>query len=230
MAVTATSRMSCDARKQAILQAARRVFAQKGFDGTTTRELAQAAGVSEALLYKHFPSKESLYAAMRAGCMKSPRVAAFRRVEALEPSTSTLVILIHFMLHHFAIGCGDLEKGAMDRLTARSLLEDGEFTRLTLRGLGEAWLDKFEDCLKTAAKAGDLEESPVDPDLRFWFSHHLAFALMMHLYPKTPAVEYGLSKEELVEQAVWFSLLGIGVKHQAIRRYYNPKALALLKE
>ena len=51
--------------------------------------------------------------------------------------------------------------------------------------------------------------------------------VMLHLYPKTPVVDYGISREELVEQAVWFSLLGIGVKHQVIRRYYNPKALAL---
>ena len=222
--------MKCDERREAILCAARRVFAEKGFDGTTTRELAKAAGVSEALLYKHYPSKESLYAAMRGACMKSPRVAAIARIEALEPSTSTLVILVHLMTRHFVIGCGDAEKGAMDRLTARSLLEDGEFTRTALRGMGEAWLGKFEDCLKTAAKAGDLEDSPVERDLRFWFTHHLAFALMLHLYPKSPAVAYGCDKEELVERAVWFSLMGIGVRPGAIRRYYNAKALALLRE
>ena len=43
----------------------RRVFAAKGFDGTTTRELADAAGVSEALLFKHFPNKEALFSAMK---------------------------------------------------------------------------------------------------------------------------------------------------------------------
>ena len=57
-------RLSGGERRQAIADAVRGVFADKGFDGTTTRELAKAAGVSEALLYKHFPSKESLYAAL----------------------------------------------------------------------------------------------------------------------------------------------------------------------
>ena len=57
-------RLSAEARKEAIVEAVRDVFAEKGFEGTTTRDLAKAAGVSEALLYKHFPSKESLYAAM----------------------------------------------------------------------------------------------------------------------------------------------------------------------
>ena len=230
MAMTPVARMSCEERKAAILQAARRVFAQKGFDGTTTRELAQAAGVSEALLYKHFPSKESLYVAMRSACAKGSGASGFRRIETLEPSTSTLVILVHFMVHHFVDGCGDTEKGAMDRLTVRSLLEEGEFTRLALQGLAEAWLGKFEECLRKAAKEGDLEDVPVSRDLRFWFAHHLAFGLMLHLHPKTPAVDYGFRKEDLVEQAVWFSLLGAGVKHEAIRRNYNPKALALLAE
>ena len=78
-------------RRQAIVTAVQGAFADKGFDGTTTRELARAAGVSEALLYKHFPSKESLYVAMLEACADGPMAAEFTRVLALPPSTSTLV-------------------------------------------------------------------------------------------------------------------------------------------
>ena len=66
------SRMAAEERKLQILRVAVSLFSQKGFGGTTTREIAQAAGVSEALLYKHFPSKESLYAAMLDACAKGP--------------------------------------------------------------------------------------------------------------------------------------------------------------
>ncbi|MCE9584993.1 MAG: TetR/AcrR family transcriptional regulator; helix-turn-helix transcriptional regulator [Planctomycetes bacterium] len=38
-----------------------RCFARRGFAGTTTRMLARAAGVSEALVFRHFPDKRSLY-------------------------------------------------------------------------------------------------------------------------------------------------------------------------
>ena len=38
-----------------------------------------------------------------------------------------------------------------------------------------------------------------------------------------------VSEPELVEQTVWFSLRGMGVKEKAIARYYNPKALALFQ-
>ncbi|MCG6135286.1 MAG: TetR/AcrR family transcriptional regulator [Nostoc sp. LLA-1] len=43
-----------------ILQAAQHLFASKGFDGTTTRDLAQAAGVAEGTLFRHFPNKKSI--------------------------------------------------------------------------------------------------------------------------------------------------------------------------
>ncbi|MUG92262.1 TetR family transcriptional regulator [Scytonema sp. UIC 10036] len=43
-----------------ILQAARRLFASQGFDGTTTRDLAQAAGVAEGTLFRHFSNKKAI--------------------------------------------------------------------------------------------------------------------------------------------------------------------------
>jgi len=57
-------RMSADGRKEQILRGAMRLFAQKGFRGTTTREIAQRLGISEALMFKYFPSKEALYRAI----------------------------------------------------------------------------------------------------------------------------------------------------------------------
>src|SRR5215510_8608861 len=97
-------RLSAEERRQAIADAVREVFAAKGFDGTTTRELAKAAGVSEALLYKHFPSKESLYVAMLDACIKGPTFAEFKRILTLDPSTSTLVFMVHFVVSRFVQG------------------------------------------------------------------------------------------------------------------------------
>ena len=221
--------MTSEKRRQAIVEAVRSVFAEKGFDGTTTRELANAAGVSEALIYKHFPSKESLYAAMLDACAKGPAFVKFNRILALRPSTSTLVIMVHFAISHYAERpTADADKAAMNCLIARSLLEDGEFVRLTHKKFASAWIAKFEACLKEALKAGELRESPVRPDLRVWFVQHLGFSLMLHLYPKKPAINYKASKEALIEQATWFALMGVGLKEEAINRHYNPTALALL--
>jgi len=61
-----TPRISGKARKAGIIASAASLFAEKGFNGTKTREIAARAGVSEALIFKHFPSKEDLYAAILA--------------------------------------------------------------------------------------------------------------------------------------------------------------------
>lgn len=59
-----TSRMASDERRDQILHIAMRLFAERGFRGTTTKEIAQAAGVSEAMVFRHFANKDELYRAI----------------------------------------------------------------------------------------------------------------------------------------------------------------------
>ena len=60
-------RIPREERRRQIIEAAATLFSRKGFRGTTTREIAGAVGVSEAMLFKHFATKEELYAAIIAG-------------------------------------------------------------------------------------------------------------------------------------------------------------------
>ncbi|MBA5870087.1 MAG: TetR family transcriptional regulator [Nitrospira sp. CR2.1] len=53
-------------RQASLISSAASLFAAKGFNGTTTKEIAKAAGVSEALVFKYFPTKRALYAAILA--------------------------------------------------------------------------------------------------------------------------------------------------------------------
>ncbi len=57
-------RMTGDERRQEIVQAAMHVFSRNGFSGSTTRKIADRAGISEAMIYSHFRSKHDLYAAI----------------------------------------------------------------------------------------------------------------------------------------------------------------------
>lgn len=57
-------RVSGEQRRRQIIEAATTLFSRKGFRGTTTREITRAVGVSEAMLFKHFATKEELYAAI----------------------------------------------------------------------------------------------------------------------------------------------------------------------
>lgn len=48
------------ARKEHILETALKLFARQGFDGTSTKQIAQAAGVAEGLIFHYFPTKDDL--------------------------------------------------------------------------------------------------------------------------------------------------------------------------
>ncbi|HYO90028.1 MAG TPA: TetR/AcrR family transcriptional regulator, partial [Pyrinomonadaceae bacterium] len=58
------ARLSAEERKREIVRVAVKLFSQRGFRGTTTKEIAQAASVSEAIIFRHFATKEELYSAI----------------------------------------------------------------------------------------------------------------------------------------------------------------------
>lgn len=58
------ARMTAEDRRQQIIEVAIRLFSQKGFRGTTTKEIALAAGVNEAIIFRHFATKRDLYSAI----------------------------------------------------------------------------------------------------------------------------------------------------------------------
>jgi AcrR family transcriptional regulator len=59
----APTRLPAAQRRQALIETAQRVFSEGTYRGTTTAEIARAAGVSEPILYRHFASKRDLYLA-----------------------------------------------------------------------------------------------------------------------------------------------------------------------
>ncbi|MDR4480137.1 MAG: TetR/AcrR family transcriptional regulator [Nitrospira sp.] len=63
---TVISRSPGRDRQASLISSAASLFAAKGFKGTTTKAIARAAGVSEALVFKYFPTKRALYTAILA--------------------------------------------------------------------------------------------------------------------------------------------------------------------
>jgi AcrR family transcriptional regulator len=60
----AVVRLPLPATKERIFQVAEELFAQKGFEGTRTRDIAEQAGINISTLHFHWKSKEDLYAAV----------------------------------------------------------------------------------------------------------------------------------------------------------------------
>ena len=61
---TGGGRMAAEDRRLQIVKVAMRLFSERGFRGTTTKEIAHAAGVSEAIIFRHFATKDDLYTAI----------------------------------------------------------------------------------------------------------------------------------------------------------------------
>ncbi len=56
--------MSGDERRAQISASCHQTFSNRGFSGTTTKEIASAAGISEAMVFRHFATKDELYHAI----------------------------------------------------------------------------------------------------------------------------------------------------------------------
>src|SRR5918996_63076 len=64
----AATRQTAEERREAVLDAAKHEFAVKGFHGTSTEDVAQAAGISQPYLFRLFGSKKDLYVAAYRRC------------------------------------------------------------------------------------------------------------------------------------------------------------------
>lgn len=214
-------RLDSEERRRAIIEAALPLFARKGFAGTTTKEIAEQAHVSEALVFKHFPSKQALYQAiMLSGSDEDP---AFERLDALPASTEGLVTMIHMMVMHFLCpeSESDQDPCIRIRLKMNSFLEDGEFVRLAAEWVTHRIYPKFAACFEAAVQSGDLVASPASPTNLFWFSEHVATMLATVHLPTQRAIPYEGPVEAIVEHAVWFILRGIGLKDAAIQTHFR---------
>jgi TetR/AcrR family transcriptional regulator, transcriptional repressor of aconitase len=222
-----TQRLDSDERRKAIVNAAVPLFARKGFAGTTTRELAAAAGVSEGLLFKHFPSKQSLYREILAlGCEGDP---ALQRLATLPASTKTLAGLVRFMVHRCVMAC-EVARHDFDlktRLVLHSFLEDGDYARELFAAVAPHVVPLFVASLKAAEEAGDLRPLAASGANRFWFAHHVA-AMMAHAFlPQNGVIPYEGELDRLVEEAGDFILRGIGMSEAAIATSRDAAPLRL---
>jgi AcrR family transcriptional regulator len=87
------TRLTAGGRRSQILKAAMKLFAERGFHGVRTRELADSAGVSEALVFRHFPTKESIVRAILDEAGFAERIQEMEaRLEAMPPREALLSI------------------------------------------------------------------------------------------------------------------------------------------
>ena len=112
-------RLTPDARRGQILEPAKQVFAESGFRGTTTKSIANAAGVSEGTLFLYYPTKEELYQAILQDNIDSQAPLMAELSSGGErPLEETLTIIATMILRRYE------EDTSLLRLLLYSALED----------------------------------------------------------------------------------------------------------
>lgn len=215
-----TTRLDSTERRNAIVDAALPLFAKKGFAATTVREIAAAAGVSEALIFKHFPTKAALYDAILGSCFEGDEDLA--ALLALEPSTQTLVAFVEALLDHYLVEVPtDPDETARHRLYVISLLDDAEFAGVVCRWMREAIIPRVIASVRAAEASGDLVPAPVPVENRAWFAEQLGVGLANLRLPRPAGAGADLPCRDAAvgRHAMWFLLRGIGMTDAALARY-----------
>jgi len=97
----ASERSRAGATRARLFEAAARAFAEKGFHGTTTRDIATAAGMSPAALYVHHRSKEELlYLISRTGHERTLRLVREAAASSDDPVEALSRVVREFAVHH----------------------------------------------------------------------------------------------------------------------------------
>ncbi len=222
-------RVSSDERFQMIVKAASPLFARKGFDGTTTKEIAKASGISEALLYRHFASKEVLYREIQNAMCCQKQDATERLIE-LPNSTDTLVVITYFFVEHvFLEGKeSDEHHRTIKHLMAHSFLEDGVFAKSFLENSFYPILEKLIACADVSQKEGHIVEGAIPSNLGIWFGHHLIVMMGLMALPPNRLVDYQHPKKEVMMYALRFILRGMGMKDDVLEAKLQPETLEKL--
>jgi len=126
--VATISRMTSEERRAAILQAAVRLFAERGFRGTTTRALAEAVGVTEPVLYEHFKSKHELYEAIIEAKSRDGLARATAVLKPLAQAGDDRAFFTRLAEH--VLASHGRESGDYARLLLYAALEDPELGAL----------------------------------------------------------------------------------------------------
>jgi AcrR family transcriptional regulator len=146
-------RLPAAERRAAIVQAAIHRFARHGFRGTTTRELAAAAGVSEPVLYQHFATKRDLYTAIVDHLIEEAHERFDQRAKQLEAVASDrefLQWLGESILAYY------LEDPDRIRLLLFSALEGHELADLWFEKATMDQIRWVERCLEKRIAAGTI--------------------------------------------------------------------------
>jgi AcrR family transcriptional regulator len=150
-------RLSSSDRKKQILEVATELFAKHGFDGVTTRRVADAAGITEAMVFRHFATKDDLYWEVLSAKTASDELKKSLEgklksdVEPLEIFTAIALYILN----------RNLKDPAKSRLLLFSALENHRLSQRFFKTYMSEWYELLADYIRRQMADGRFRK--VDP-------------------------------------------------------------------
>jgi AcrR family transcriptional regulator len=170
-----TPRLTKAERKRQLLAHAKNLFVTQGYQATTTEKIAQAAGVSEPVLYRHFANKKALFLEV----LEEIRAATLQRWNAETSSLTDPLAKLHAIADMYL---GSTREHAVEfRIMHRTLVESDDEEIVTL--LRSFYLDSEALLAKIIAEgqqAGVFRRS-LDPRVGAWEMIRAALAYTLTL-------------------------------------------------
>ena len=206
-----SARMAGEERRHQILAIAVSLFSQKGFRGTTTKEIALAAGVSEAMVFRHFATKEDLYAAIldHKACASGRFEPAEMAADAIERKDDRAVfesLALGALNHHE-------HDPEFQRLLLHSALEKHELAQMFFDQVVRSVYDFLGKYIRERQREGAFIE--IDPAIvvRCFIGMVMHHSLNNNLWDPDRRL-LSISNESAAKQFTDILLNGITVKSQ----------------
>lgn len=212
-------RISGNERKALILEAARVVFSRSGYEAAKTLDIARTANVSEALVYRHYPSKLALYRAVLRQSIRE-QDDNYRLMNLASPDTAGIVGTLKTYFTFVTGPEHEVIQGRF-RLLLASLAGDGTYAALIYRRAQRMMGQSIELALENARAAGDLHGTQLVTGNTSMFIEHIGTMMSAICWQRHGSLPYTSSGEDLVRQAVWFCCRGIGFTDEAIARHID---------
>ena len=196
---TAHQRFTAEDRRQQILEIATELFANRGYEGTTTREISNRAKVNEAIIFRHFPSKEELYwAVIENKIQKNSGRAKVR--DRLAGGGSIREVLLD-------VSEGILRRRQQDQTLTRLLF----FSALEKHSLSERFFETYissyyetlADFIRERMEAGELRRGDALLSARGFFGMVIYHSLVQELFGAKRYKEYDLREVSENIVSIW---------------------------
>jgi len=196
-------RLSRETRRAQIIDIALTLFAEKGFAAATTREIAEAAGISETLIFQHFKTKDGLIRAALAALFHAHPVSG--ELKALLGRTDDAGFFREIALHAIR---HNREDPRIMKLAVFSALEGGHFGELTrVDETGPSMLTLIAARIQKRIDEGAFVRVNAEIAARLFIE-----AVFMHVVDQAAAVTgpaLPFSDEEVVDTLVGLFLTGL---------------------